>query len=114
MFLTSIDNERAHSEGKSTAVVSEPGGACPPTSGCLMADQMKQGCMELEGGGETGNSLYRTLNLSVCVCVCILRMVLTFAGWFYYAIDYCSYCVFITRRKYSGDYLFYMCAMYAY
>lgn len=71
LFLTSIDNERAHSEGKSTAVVSEPGGACPPTSGCLMADQMKQGCMELEGGGETGNSLYRTLNLSVCVCVCV-------------------------------------------
>eukprot|EP00076_Gallus_gallus_P022539 XP_015143944.1 Golgi-specific brefeldin A-resistance guanine nucleotide exchange factor 1 isoform X1 [Gallus gallus] len=49
----SNNNERAHSEGKSTAVVSEPGGACPPTSGCLMADQMKQGCMELEGGGET-------------------------------------------------------------
>ncbi|XP_015722241.1 Golgi-specific brefeldin A-resistance guanine nucleotide exchange factor 1 isoform X2 [Coturnix japonica] len=49
----SNNNERAHSEGKSTTVVSEPGGSCPPTSGCLMADQMKQGCMELEGGAET-------------------------------------------------------------
>ncbi|OXB59747.1 hypothetical protein ASZ78_001869 [Callipepla squamata] len=49
----SSNNERAHSEGKSTAVASEPGGACHPTSGCLMADQMKQGCMELEGGSET-------------------------------------------------------------
>uniref|UniRef100_A0A8C2UA04 Golgi brefeldin A resistant guanine nucleotide exchange factor 1 n=1 Tax=Coturnix japonica TaxID=93934 RepID=A0A8C2UA04_COTJA len=47
---TMNNNERAHSEGKSTTVVSEPGGSCPPTSGCLMADQMKQGCMELEGG----------------------------------------------------------------
>uniref|UniRef100_A0A8C9FEL9 Golgi-specific brefeldin A-resistance guanine nucleotide exchange factor 1 n=1 Tax=Pavo cristatus TaxID=9049 RepID=A0A8C9FEL9_PAVCR len=47
-----MNNERAHSEGKSTTVISEPGGACPPTSGCLMADQMKQGCMELEGGAE--------------------------------------------------------------
>ncbi|XP_048802413.1 Golgi-specific brefeldin A-resistance guanine nucleotide exchange factor 1 isoform X4 [Lagopus muta] len=50
---SSNNNERAHSEGKSTPVVSEPGGACPPTSGCLMADQIKQGCLELEGGGET-------------------------------------------------------------
>ncbi|XP_065602290.1 Golgi-specific brefeldin A-resistance guanine nucleotide exchange factor 1 isoform X1 [Cyrtonyx montezumae] len=49
----SSNNERAHSEGKSTTVASEPGGACHPTSGCLMADQMKQGCMELEGGSET-------------------------------------------------------------
>ncbi|XP_042719459.1 Golgi-specific brefeldin A-resistance guanine nucleotide exchange factor 1 isoform X3 [Lagopus leucura] len=50
---SSNNNERAHSEGKSTPVVSEPGGARPPTSGCLMADQIKQGCLELEGGGET-------------------------------------------------------------
>lgn len=66
LFLTFVDNERAHSEGKSTTVVSEPGGACPPTSGCLMADQMKQGCLELEGG-ETDNNLCRALNLSVCI-----------------------------------------------
>ncbi|XP_035185211.1 Golgi-specific brefeldin A-resistance guanine nucleotide exchange factor 1 isoform X2 [Oxyura jamaicensis] len=50
---TNNNNERVLSEGKSSSVVSEPGGACPPTSGCLMADQMKQGCMELEGGSET-------------------------------------------------------------
>ncbi|XP_021254671.1 Golgi-specific brefeldin A-resistance guanine nucleotide exchange factor 1 isoform X1 [Numida meleagris] len=50
---TSNNNERVLSEGKSSTVVSEPGGACPPTSGCLMADQMKQGCMELGGGSET-------------------------------------------------------------
>ncbi|NXD69278.1 GBF1 factor, partial [Eolophus roseicapillus] len=48
---TSNNNERVLSEGKSSAV-SEPAGACPPTSGCLMADQMKEGCMELEGGSE--------------------------------------------------------------
>lgn len=110
LFLTSVDNERAHSEGKSTPVVSEPGGACPPTSGCLMADQIKQGCLELEGRGETGNNLCRAPNLSVCV----LRMVLTFAGCFYYAIDYCSCFVLITGKKYSGDCLFYICSMYAY
>ncbi|XP_066856535.1 Golgi-specific brefeldin A-resistance guanine nucleotide exchange factor 1 isoform X3 [Anser cygnoides] len=50
---TNNNNERVLSEGKSSSAVSEPGGACPPTSGCLMADQMKQGCMELEGGSET-------------------------------------------------------------
>ncbi|KAM6130672.1 LOW QUALITY PROTEIN: Golgi-specific brefeldin A-resistance guanine nucleotide exchange factor 1 [Phoenicopterus ruber ruber] len=49
---TSNNNERVLSEGKSSSAVSEPAGACPPTSGCLMADQMKEGCMELEGGGE--------------------------------------------------------------
>ncbi|NXG67230.1 GBF1 factor, partial [Hemiprocne comata] len=49
---TSSNNERALSEGKSSSAVSEPAGACPPTSGCLMADQMKEGCMELEGGSE--------------------------------------------------------------
>ena len=63
LFLTSTDNERVLSEAKSSSVVSEPGGACPPTSGCLMADQMKQGCMEVEGGSETGNSLWGTLIL---------------------------------------------------
>ncbi|XP_075361138.1 Golgi-specific brefeldin A-resistance guanine nucleotide exchange factor 1 isoform X1 [Mycteria americana] len=46
------NNERVLSEGKSSSSVSEPAGACPPTSGCLMADQMKEGCMELEGGSE--------------------------------------------------------------
>ncbi|NWS72399.1 GBF1 factor, partial [Crotophaga sulcirostris] len=46
------DNERVLSEGKSSSAVSEPTGVCPPTSGCLMADQMKEGCMELEGGSE--------------------------------------------------------------
>ncbi|NXL47276.1 GBF1 factor, partial [Podilymbus podiceps] len=46
------NNERVLSEGKSSSAVSEPSGACPPTSGCLMADQMKEGCMELEGGSE--------------------------------------------------------------
>ncbi|NXE22437.1 GBF1 factor, partial [Ardeotis kori] len=50
---TSNNNERVLSEGKSSSAVSEPAGACPPTSGCLMADQMKDGCMELEGGSET-------------------------------------------------------------
>lgn len=69
--LTSTDTERVFSEGKSTSVVSEPAGACPPTSGCLMADQMKENCMELEGGSEAGNSLGSTLG------VYILRMVLT-------------------------------------
>ncbi|KAM6265413.1 Golgi-specific brefeldin A-resistance guanine nucleotide exchange factor 1 isoform 2-T2 [Porphyrio hochstetteri] len=49
---TSNNNERVPSEGKSSSAVSEPAGACPPTSGCLMADQMKEGCMELEGGSE--------------------------------------------------------------
>ncbi|KAM6265108.1 Golgi-specific brefeldin A-resistance guanine nucleotide exchange factor 1 isoform 4-T5 [Spheniscus humboldti] len=50
---TSNNNERVLSEGKSSSAVSEPAGACPPTSGCLLADQMKEGCMELEGGSET-------------------------------------------------------------
>ncbi|NXK72402.1 GBF1 factor, partial [Amazona guildingii] len=49
---TSNNNERVLSEGKSSSAVSEPAGACPPTSGCLMADQMKEGCTELEGGSE--------------------------------------------------------------
>ncbi|XP_009275977.1 PREDICTED: Golgi-specific brefeldin A-resistance guanine nucleotide exchange factor 1 isoform X4 [Aptenodytes forsteri] len=49
---TSNNNERVLSEGKSSSAVSEPAGACPPTSGCLLADQMKEGCMELEGGSE--------------------------------------------------------------
>ncbi|KAM6415601.1 Golgi-specific brefeldin A-resistance guanine nucleotide exchange factor 1 isoform 2-T2 [Rhynochetos jubatus] len=49
---TSNNNERVLSEGKSSSAVSESGGVCPPTSGCLMADQMKEGCMELEGGSE--------------------------------------------------------------
>ncbi|KAM9011160.1 Golgi-specific brefeldin A-resistance guanine nucleotide exchange factor 1 isoform 1-T1 [Ara ararauna] len=49
---TSNNNEKVLSEGKSSSAVSEPAGACPPTSGCLMADQMKEGCMELEGGSE--------------------------------------------------------------
>ncbi|NXL07720.1 GBF1 factor, partial [Mesembrinibis cayennensis] len=49
---TSNNNERVLSEAKSSSAVSEPAGACPPTSGCLMADQMKEGCMELEGGSE--------------------------------------------------------------
>ncbi|KFZ57350.1 Golgi-specific brefeldin A-resistance guanine nucleotide exchange factor 1, partial [Podiceps cristatus] len=59
------NNERVLSEGKSSSAVSEPAGACPPTSGCLMADQMKEGCMELEGGSEAGNSLRSTLTLRV-------------------------------------------------
>ncbi|NXL62944.1 GBF1 factor, partial [Chordeiles acutipennis] len=46
------NNERVLNEGKSSSAASEPAGACPPTSGCLMADQMKEGCMELEGGSE--------------------------------------------------------------
>ncbi|XP_074882001.1 Golgi-specific brefeldin A-resistance guanine nucleotide exchange factor 1 isoform X6 [Buteo buteo] len=49
---TSNNNERVLSEAKSSSAVSEPAGGCPPTSGCLMADQMKEGCMELEGGSE--------------------------------------------------------------
>nr|XP_009918387.1 PREDICTED: golgi-specific brefeldin A-resistance guanine nucleotide exchange factor 1 [Haliaeetus albicilla] len=49
---TSNNNERVLGEAKSSSAVSEPAGACPPTSGCLMADQMKAGCMELEGGSE--------------------------------------------------------------
>ncbi|KFQ04971.1 Golgi-specific brefeldin A-resistance guanine nucleotide exchange factor 1, partial [Haliaeetus albicilla] len=52
---TSNNNERVLGEAKSSSAVSEPAGACPPTSGCLMADQMKAGCMELEGGSEAGN-----------------------------------------------------------
>lgn len=63
--LTSTDIERVFSEGKSSSAVSEAAGACPPTSGCLMADQMKESCMELEGGSEAGNSLGSTLG--VCV-----------------------------------------------
>ncbi|KAM6306508.1 Golgi-specific brefeldin A-resistance guanine nucleotide exchange factor 1 [Aegotheles albertisi] len=49
---TSNNNERVLGEGKSSSAVSEAAGACPPTSGCLMADQMKEGCIELEGGSE--------------------------------------------------------------
>lgn len=59
--LSSTDTEKVFSEGKPSSVVSEPAGACPPTSGCLMADQMKESCMELEGGSEAGNSLGSTL-----------------------------------------------------
>ncbi|XP_039403123.1 Golgi-specific brefeldin A-resistance guanine nucleotide exchange factor 1 isoform X4 [Mauremys reevesii] len=47
----SNNNERV-SEGNSPNVVTELSGACPPTSGCLMADQMKQGCQDLEGGSD--------------------------------------------------------------
>ncbi|NWH78749.1 GBF1 factor, partial [Piaya cayana] len=50
----SDNNERVLNEGKPSSAVSEPAGACPPTSGCLMADQMKEGCMELQGGSEAG------------------------------------------------------------
>ncbi|NXP23871.1 GBF1 factor, partial [Scytalopus superciliaris] len=49
---TSNNIEKVFSEGKSSSAVSEPAGACPPTSGCLMADQMKESCMDLEGGSE--------------------------------------------------------------
>ncbi|NXO81181.1 GBF1 factor, partial [Sitta europaea] len=49
---TSNNIERVFSEGKSPSAVSDPAGACPPTSGCFMADQMKESCMELEGGSE--------------------------------------------------------------
>nr|XP_009669649.1 PREDICTED: golgi-specific brefeldin A-resistance guanine nucleotide exchange factor 1 [Struthio camelus australis] len=49
---TSNNKERVLSEGKCSSAVAEPAGACPPTSGCLMADRMKQGCMALEGGSE--------------------------------------------------------------
>ncbi|XP_075790650.1 Golgi-specific brefeldin A-resistance guanine nucleotide exchange factor 1 isoform X3 [Pelodiscus sinensis] len=45
----STANERKLSEGKAAGVITELPGACPPTSGCLMADQMKQGCLDLEG-----------------------------------------------------------------
>uniref|UniRef100_A0A8C0GG99 Golgi-specific brefeldin A-resistance guanine nucleotide exchange factor 1 n=1 Tax=Chelonoidis abingdonii TaxID=106734 RepID=A0A8C0GG99_CHEAB len=47
----SNNNEKV-SEGNSPNVVTELSGACPPTSGCLMADQMKQGCQDLEGGSD--------------------------------------------------------------
>ncbi|XP_030308769.1 Golgi-specific brefeldin A-resistance guanine nucleotide exchange factor 1 isoform X1 [Calypte anna] len=46
---TSNNHERVVPEGKSSSAVPEPAGACPPTSGCLMADQMKESCMDLEG-----------------------------------------------------------------
>ncbi|NXG72683.1 GBF1 factor, partial [Baryphthengus martii] len=49
---TSNNDERVLTDGRSSSAVSEPAGACPPTSGCLMADQMKEDCMELEGGSE--------------------------------------------------------------
>ncbi|NXG42685.1 GBF1 factor, partial [Psilopogon haemacephalus] len=49
---TSNDNERVLSEGRSSSVVPDPPGACPPTSGCLMADQMKERGIELEAGNE--------------------------------------------------------------
>ncbi|NXT29696.1 GBF1 factor, partial [Syrrhaptes paradoxus] len=49
---TSNNNERVLSEGKYSSVVSEPAGLCPPTSGCLITEQMKEGSMELEGGRE--------------------------------------------------------------
>ncbi|NXC68659.1 GBF1 factor, partial [Anhinga anhinga] len=54
---TSNNNERVLSEGKPSSAVSDPAGACPPTSGCLMADQMKEGCMELEGGSEAAEKI---------------------------------------------------------
>ncbi|NWI18139.1 GBF1 factor, partial [Crypturellus soui] len=49
---TSNNNERVLNEGKCSSAAAEPAGTCPPTSGCLMADQMKQRCMALEGGSE--------------------------------------------------------------
>ncbi|KAM9379670.1 Golgi-specific brefeldin A-resistance guanine nucleotide exchange factor 1 isoform 2-T2 [Phaethornis superciliosus] len=57
---TSNNHERVVSEGKSSSAVPEPAGACPPTSGCLMADQMKEGCMDLEGAIQAAekNSAY--------------------------------------------------------
>ncbi|KFV07638.1 Golgi-specific brefeldin A-resistance guanine nucleotide exchange factor 1, partial [Pterocles gutturalis] len=69
---TSNNNERVLSEGKSSSAVSEPPGACPPTSGCLITDQMKEGSMELEGGREAGNSLCSTLPLKPTRFSCIL------------------------------------------
>ncbi|XP_064000889.1 Golgi-specific brefeldin A-resistance guanine nucleotide exchange factor 1 isoform X5 [Pogoniulus pusillus] len=49
---TSSDSERVLSEGHSSTVVPDPAGARSPTSGCLVADQMKEGSIELEGGNE--------------------------------------------------------------
>ncbi|NXD15099.1 GBF1 factor, partial [Nothocercus nigrocapillus] len=49
---TSNNNERVLNEGKCSSAAAEPAGTCAPTSGCLMADQMKQRCMALEGGSE--------------------------------------------------------------
>ncbi|NXX51696.1 GBF1 factor, partial [Tricholaema leucomelas] len=49
---TSSDSERVLSEGRSSSVVPDPAGARPPTSGCLMADQMNEGSIELEAGNE--------------------------------------------------------------
>ncbi|NXA34518.1 GBF1 factor, partial [Eudromia elegans] len=54
MYMTkeTSNNERVLNEGKYSSAAAEPAGTCPPTSGCLMADQMKQRCMALEGGSE--------------------------------------------------------------
>uniref|UniRef100_A0A8C8RJI7 Golgi-specific brefeldin A-resistance guanine nucleotide exchange factor 1 n=1 Tax=Pelusios castaneus TaxID=367368 RepID=A0A8C8RJI7_9SAUR len=60
---TASNSERVLSEGKTPSAVTELSEACPPTSGCLLADQMKQSCLDLEGGSDPGNSPYRTLTL---------------------------------------------------
>uniref|UniRef100_A0A7M4E0T3 Golgi brefeldin A resistant guanine nucleotide exchange factor 1 n=1 Tax=Crocodylus porosus TaxID=8502 RepID=A0A7M4E0T3_CROPO len=46
------NSDRLPNEEKPPSTANEPSGACPPTSGCLMADQMKQGCLDLEGGND--------------------------------------------------------------
>ncbi|KFW76822.1 Golgi-specific brefeldin A-resistance guanine nucleotide exchange factor 1, partial [Manacus vitellinus] len=69
---TSNSIERVFSERRSSSAVSETAGACPPTSGCLMADQMKESCTELEGGSEAGNSLCSTLTQKPTRFSCIL------------------------------------------
>lgn len=108
-ILTSTDNERVLSEGKSSSAVSEPAGVCPPTSGCLMADQMKDGCMELEGGSEAGNSLHGTLTLCAYA-----ENGPDFADCSCCTIDHCS---FVCSKLEGGMwwiFVYYVCAIYAY
>uniref|UniRef100_A0A8C8RIG0 Golgi-specific brefeldin A-resistance guanine nucleotide exchange factor 1 n=1 Tax=Pelusios castaneus TaxID=367368 RepID=A0A8C8RIG0_9SAUR len=50
--VPSNNSERVLSEGKTPSAVTELSEACPPTSGCLLADQMKQSCLDLEGGSD--------------------------------------------------------------
>lgn len=103
--LTSTDTERGFNEGKSSSTVSEPAGACPPTSGCLMADQMKETCMELEGGSEAGDSLSSTLTQNPGVCS--LRMVLTFTDRSCYSVDHYGYC-----KGIYGECMFIICVLF--
>uniref|UniRef100_A0A8D0H5T6 Golgi-specific brefeldin A-resistance guanine nucleotide exchange factor 1 n=1 Tax=Sphenodon punctatus TaxID=8508 RepID=A0A8D0H5T6_SPHPU len=49
----SNSSERSLSEGKPPSAVTELSGTCPPTSGCLVVDHVKQGNLNLEGENDS-------------------------------------------------------------